>query len=354
VSTPSLPPHSDRLRSLIDPTARVQPESAGPEPRRPRPPKPAALQSADLALLSGHPSGLSRRLAANRLGTPAWDLFPGRVALLDPDGVVLSVNRGWREFGLANGADPSVGLGMNYLAICDSAAAEGEPEAAEAGDMIRAALTGREDERRLIYPVSSASGRSWFSLQVLPMAGRHIGPLIVHTEVPDEKSHHRVSHDPLTGLPCGALLSDRLNHAVACSSRRPGSMAVLLATLDGLDAGPDRFGALTRDAAVRWAAQQMGGCVRGADTLGRRDADSFLVIAESLDNQAAAADLAARLVGRLSEPFVLGADRIRLGVSIGIAVLESGQTAEGLLRSAEQARQAHRNSQPFPTGSATS
>src|SRR5947209_3756908 len=93
----------------------------------------------DLALFSGHPAGSSARRAAGRLGTALWEVFPGSAALLDRDGVIVSVNRHWRQFGLERGGSATSELGTSYLEICARARDE-EPEAARAGAMVEAAL----------------------------------------------------------------------------------------------------------------------------------------------------------------------------------------------------------------------
>ena len=72
------------------------------------------LHGSDLALLHGHPAGLSDRRVVGRLGTALWEAFPGQVALLDHTGVVVSVNRAWRQFALQHGGTPTAGLGSNY------------------------------------------------------------------------------------------------------------------------------------------------------------------------------------------------------------------------------------------------
>ena len=73
----------------------------------------AEVSASDLALLSGHPAGLSQRRAVSRLSTALWEVFPAHVALLDRDGVILAVNRAWREFALAAGGSPTAELGSN-------------------------------------------------------------------------------------------------------------------------------------------------------------------------------------------------------------------------------------------------
>jgi len=111
--------------------------------QRPRPIGPP-FSGLDRALLNGHPAGLSPRRAADRLGTALWDSAREQVALLDGNGVVVSVNRAWRQFGLKHGGQADTGLGNSYLAVCARAADAGEPGAARAADIVRAATAGRD------------------------------------------------------------------------------------------------------------------------------------------------------------------------------------------------------------------
>ena len=112
-------------------------------PARPRPVGPP-FSGLDRALLNGHPAGLSPRRAADRLGTALWDSAREQVALLDGNGVVVSVNRAWRQFGLKHGGQADTGLGNSYLAVCARAADAGDPGAARAADIVRAATAGRD------------------------------------------------------------------------------------------------------------------------------------------------------------------------------------------------------------------
>ncbi len=123
------------------------------------------------------------------------------VALLDRDGVVVGVNRAWRQFGLANGGSATTGLGSNYLEVCESAAAHGSPGSREAADIVRAALTGDEPARTFTYPcggpgLAAGSGADdervrWFCLRAIPLPGRHRGAIVVHLDVTVERPHDR-------------------------------------------------------------------------------------------------------------------------------------------------------------------
>ena len=111
---------------------------------------------------------------------------PAHVALLDRDGVIVSVNRAWRHFGLANGGSATTGLGSNYLDVCMRASAGGEPIAETVAKLIRAALDGIETGSRVVYPCGLGKDQRWFSVYAIPLPGRHRGALVVHVDVTRE------------------------------------------------------------------------------------------------------------------------------------------------------------------------
>ena len=272
------------------------------------------LHGSNLDLFAGHPAGLSQRRAAGRLGTALWETFPAHVALLDRDGVVVSVNRAWREFGLSNGGGAATGVGTNYLHVCDRAAAAGEPEAAEAADLVRTALGGAIRETRLTYAAASTAGTRWFS------APGHPDPRPAQRRARRPHRHHRRPPAgtgmaaPGTARPTDrpanrALLSDRLEHAVAAAARDPRSLGVLFVDLDDFKAVNDTAGHAAGDQVLAEVATRMAGSVRAADTLGRWGGDEFLVIAERLDSSTTAADVAGRLTASLNEPVSIGTSR---------------------------------------------
>jgi diguanylate cyclase (GGDEF)-like protein len=311
------------------------------------------LHSADAALLAGQPVGLSHRRAAGRLGTALWEVFPGHVALLDRDGVVVSVNRAWRDFGLARGAAATAGLGMDYLDVCDRAAEQGEPEAAEAAAMVRTALAGDHPVGRLACRCSFGDQHLWFTMQALPLPGHQSGALIVHTDITaDQEREHqlqqRAFHDPLTGLPNRTLLTDRLEHAVAGAARAPRSLAVLFIDLVAFKSVNDRLGHHAGDQVLCHAAQQLAVGVRASDTLGRWGGDEFLVITERLTSSAGAGELAERMARSVEQPIDVGGERLSISASIGVAHLEPHQDAQQLVQAADLALHEMRASRTGP------
>lgn len=103
------------------------------------------------------------------------------VALLDRDGVIVSVNEAWQAFALMNGGDPAlVGVGVSYLDIC--AAAAGDPVTGEVADGIRVALAGDLPAPLTVeVPCHSPSEARWFDMLISTRHdddGRSIGATV--------------------------------------------------------------------------------------------------------------------------------------------------------------------------------
>ena len=144
--------------------------------------------------------------------------------------------------------------------------------------------------------------------------------------------------DALTGLPNRALFTDRLHQVMLGSRRHVMPFAVLMTDLDGFKGINDTFGHAAGDAVLREVAQRFRGCIRDTDTLARLGGDEFAIILPQTDNTQAAALVALRLIKTLEEPIHLGAQRVIVGTSIGIAVYpEHVRSGDLLLRAADTA-----------------
>ncbi|GAB4486476.1 MAG: hypothetical protein Fur0016_13740 [Anaerolineales bacterium] len=91
------------------------------------------------------------------------DALKSYIAILDENGVILAVNRAWREFARANAVNPNaVSEGVNYLKVCDSAQGKDAAQARQAAAAIRAILAGEQNEITFEYPCHSPNEQRWF------------------------------------------------------------------------------------------------------------------------------------------------------------------------------------------------
>jgi diguanylate cyclase (GGDEF)-like protein/PAS domain S-box-containing protein len=135
----------------------------------------------------------------------------------------------------------------------------------------------------------------------------------------EERMRHDALHDPLTGLANRTLLRDRLEHALARSTRDRRPAGALFIDLDNFKAVNDRFGHAAGDAVLVELAARLRSAVRPADTVARLGGDEFIVVCEDIDCEAATA-LGVRLEQAVGEKLAVGGVAHRLSASIGIAL----------------------------------
>ena len=111
--------------------------------------------------------------------------LPAHVALLDNQGVILSVNEAWRRFTGAKALQgPDYGIGQNYLELCDRAQGDGSAEAHQAAAGIREVLRGAAKEFALDYSCGSAAEPRWFRLTAAPLEEDGSGGAVVmHVDI---------------------------------------------------------------------------------------------------------------------------------------------------------------------------
>jgi PAS domain S-box-containing protein len=111
--------------------------------------------------------------------------LPAHVVLLDGDGIIVSVNAAWKQFGDDNGLQSARhGLGASYLDACDDGSAAGDAIAVEAADGIRAVLGGQVGTFELEYPCHSPTQERWFSLRVCAPGDASLpGAVVTHHDI---------------------------------------------------------------------------------------------------------------------------------------------------------------------------
>lgn len=126
--------------------------------------------------------------------------------------------------------------------------------------------------------------------------------------------------DPLTGLANRALLSDRLERALARSAQSHRLLAVMVCDLDQFKPVNDTYGHAAGDHVLREVAARLRECVRPSDTVARLGGDEFVVLCEDLDGEATAERIHERIHDRLHGPFILDSTPVGIGASIGLAI----------------------------------
>ncbi len=111
--------------------------------------------------------------------------LPANIALLDAQGLIVSVNDAWRRFAGANALQgPGCGIGLNYLDICDRAGGDDALEARKIADGIRSILRGAKKNFSLEYSYHSPTEQRWVQLTVTPLGDDPPnGAVVMHLDV---------------------------------------------------------------------------------------------------------------------------------------------------------------------------
>jgi len=154
----------------------------------------------------------------------------------------------------------------------------------------------------------------------------------------EQQLSYQAFHDSLTGLANRALFRDRLEHAIARTSRSQTRFAVLFIDLDDFKDVNDSLGHAAGDGMLRQMTHRIGEAVRDEDTVARLGGDEFAILLEAIDSDEEVMTVANRIVASAREPFEVGESIISSGLSIGIAIADTTSiSAEAVMRNADLA-----------------
>jgi diguanylate cyclase (GGDEF)-like protein len=275
------------------------------------------------------------------LATEVVEALPHITAVLDASGTIIAVNRAWRMFTLDNDGRPeTTGVGVNYLDVCERAAAAGCPEAADVMAGLEAVLTGQTIESDREYPCPSPDIGRWFNSRIVLLPGATRGAVVSHVNITRRKTserqlEYRASHDPLTGLANRLLFTDRLKEALRHRPDRShvANVGVLYIDLDKFKHVNDTYGQDAGDEVLLHAASGLRSVVRAEDTVGRLGGDEFAVCAPSITAECFD-ELTQRVKVALDKPFRIHGQQVRVGRSVSAHLAAPGQSVAEALRAA--------------------
>ncbi|MFA9444507.1 diguanylate cyclase domain-containing protein [Egicoccus sp. AB-alg6-2] len=191
---------------------------------------------------------------------------------------------------------------------------------------VRAVAAGRAQSWQAELPITVHEKMCW--IQVMVSAATGYGPeqTLLMAQMLDVTAQRDVElhltdlamHDPLTGLANRLLFDDRLHQTAALARRTGEPYGLLVLDLDGFKRVNDRFGHAVGDRVLVTIAERLRGITRDVDTVARLGGDEFVVLCPDGGDRAGLDALARRMQDAISQPIVVGDERIMVGVSVGI------------------------------------
>ncbi len=158
-----------------------------------------------------------------------------------------------------------------------------------------------------------------------------------HRKRAEAQIAHMEHHDALTGLPNRAAFNECLDSTLEAAAKDDASFALLCLDLDRFKEINDVFGSTVGDGVLREVSRRLQETAGGA-FVARLGGDEFTVVATDGEQPAAAEALASKILSVMAEEFVIGGQRLRTGVSIGIVVFPvDGSDAATLIANANAA-----------------
>ncbi len=128
-------------------------------------------------------------ISAHQLTQSTLDALAPHICVLDANGVILSVNRTWREFADANPPHPDdYWLGESYIEVCKRAAGQGSQEAEVFAGGILSVIRGEREQFDMEYPCDTPAEKHWFNGRVRRfLVDGQLRVVITHEDITEKK-----------------------------------------------------------------------------------------------------------------------------------------------------------------------
>jgi diguanylate cyclase (GGDEF)-like protein len=221
---------------------------------------------------------------------------------------------------------------------------DGTPRRFEVEPMSPAWLRARTSVAALAAPITRANGSVFGALvvtQARRKAASHFGEnhtrllgdlaaqasmaiengllfMVLEREAADRA--HQALHDPLTGLPNHARVSDALDVALQAAYAERGRVGLIVIDLDSFTQVVDAFGHQSADGLLVQASGRMRSLLPESATLGRVGSEQFAVVLPDVADTEEVVAAARLLIAGFDPPFQSEGVLLALGVNVGVAV----------------------------------
>ena len=174
-----------------------------------------------------------------------------------------------------------------------------------------------------------------------------------HLQDTSEHIEELAYFDSLTGLPNKVSFIDTIQHLIERSQVSGHQVAILFFDLDNFKHINDGLGHEVGDELLMEVSSRLKECIRSHDVIApsnhlalhdadeviaRLGGDEFTLVLSKINSPEEAAKVAARILQKLSKPFVLHDNDVFISASIGISMYpKDGRTPEDLLKNADTA-----------------
>ena len=264
----------------------------------------------------------------------ALNNMPYGLCMFTPDGRLAVINSRFGQ--MMKLRESQVRSGTTIHEIISACVAVGSVQDVNAESLIQE-IERRQDAEVTILDTCDGNERA-LQWTFQPMAGG--GTVVLVEDVTEQRNAeariiHLARFDALTGLPNRQTFRDEIDRELTSESGQVS--ALLFIDLDQFKQVNDTLGHPCGDRLLCEVADRLRGLLGENDFVARFGGDEFVVFQRNIASREDSAELARRIVERLSERYQINRHLVEIGASIGIAVTEPGVDADHLLKNADMA-----------------
>ena len=207
-------------------------------------------------------------------------------------------------------------------------------------------LKNRENFSNMLVEVSILGEERWWELSGTPVLDEHgrfigfrgVGSDVTEQRKSSEKIAYLARYDTLTQLPNRLQLTEALGEALRYAVQWRTRCALLMVDLDRFKAVNDSLGHMTGDKLLAQVSARLQSLMDENQMCGRLGGDEFAIVIRDASRPDVIAQLARRVIARLSEPYQVDHHTLYVGASVGSAERpRDGQSVEEMMRNADLA-----------------
>ncbi|AUX70894.1 diguanylate cyclase [Porphyrobacter sp. HT-58-2] len=207
-------------------------------------------------------------------------------------------------------------------------------------------LKNRENFSNILVEVSILGEERWWELSGTPVLDEHgrfigfrgVGSDVTEQRKSSEKIAYLARYDTLTQLPNRLQLTEALGEALRYAVQWRTRCALLMVDLDRFKAVNDSLGHMTGDKLLAQVSARLQSLMDENQMCGRLGGDEFAIVIRDASRPDVIAQLARRVIARLSEPYQVDHHTLYVGASVGSAEgPRDGQSVEEMMRNADLA-----------------
>jgi diguanylate cyclase (GGDEF)-like protein len=267
----------------------------------------------------------------------ALNNMPHGLCMFRADGRIAVMNQRFGE--MLDLSDDLVNRGANTADIINASVCAGKISAASSRS-IASEIAGAKAGRIITVEPDTDSNQalSW-TFQPMPGGGTVVlVEDITERRIAEARISHLARYDELTALPNRVSFRDEIERLLAVSQANHRLSALLFIDLDQFKQVNDTLGHPYGDRLLCLVADRLRQMLRPEDFVARFGGDEFVVFQQDITSDEDAANLARRIVDRLSERYEVNNHLVEIGASVGIAMASSsGISADTLLKNADMA-----------------